>query len=74
MKRTGGFDDNLRIKQHIHTFVNKGGELGSLDFQFPIGAPVSGLQAFAKTEQLGLEDKFHNAVRLGTSPIVLLLL
>jgi len=70
MKRTGGFDENLRIKQHIHTFVNEGGNLGSLDFQFPIGAPVSGLQAFAKTEQLGLEDKFHNAVRLGTSPIV----
>mmetsp|Transcript_8971 Transcript_8971/g.12753 ORF Transcript_8971/g.12753 Transcript_8971/m.12753 type:complete len:587 (-) Transcript_8971:146-1906(-) len=70
MKRTGGFDENLRVKQHIHTFVNEGGKLGSLDFQFPIGAPVSGLQAFAKTEQLGLEDKFHNAVRLGTSPIV----
>mmetsp|Transcript_1489 Transcript_1489/g.3455 ORF Transcript_1489/g.3455 Transcript_1489/m.3455 type:complete len:604 (-) Transcript_1489:126-1937(-) len=70
MKRTGGFDENLRIKQHIHTFVNEGGHLGSLDFQFPIGAPVSGLQAFAKTEQLGVEDKFHNAVRLGTSPIV----
>lgn len=70
MKRTGGFDKNLRIKEHIHTFVNKGGELGALDFRFPIGAPVSGLQAFARTEQLGLEDKFHNAVRLGTSPIV----
>jgi len=70
MKRTGGFDENLRIKQHIHTFVNEGGKLGALDFQFPIGAPVSGLQAFAKTEQLGVEDKFHNAVRLGTSPIV----
>jgi len=70
MKRTGSFDDNLRIKEHIHTFVNTGGKLGALDFQFPIGAPVSGLQAFAKTEQLGIEDKFHNAVRLGTSPIV----
>ena len=70
MKRTGSFDDNLRIKQHIHTFVNKGGHLGALDFQFPIGAPISGLQAFAKTEQLGVEDKFHNALRLGTSPIV----
>eukprot|EP00536_Pseudo-nitzschia_multiseries_P009752 jgi/Psemu1/201585/e_gw1.282.68.1 len=70
MKRTGGFDENLRIKEHVHTFVNEGGELGSLDFRFPIGAPVSGLQAFAKTEQLGIEDKFHNAVRLGTSPIV----
>ena len=70
MKRTGGFDENLRIKDHVHTFVNKGGSLGSLDFRFPVGAPVSGLQAFAKTEQLGVEDKFHNAVRLGTSPIV----
>jgi zeta-carotene desaturase len=27
-------------------------------------------QAFARTEQLPLADKFHNAVRLGTSPIV----
>jgi zeta-carotene desaturase len=70
MKRTGGFDKNLRIKEHVHTFVNAGGKTGSLDFRFPIGAPVSGLQAFARTEQLGLEDKFHNAVRLGTSPIV----
>jgi zeta-carotene desaturase len=70
MKRTGSFDDNLRIKEHVHTFVNTGGKLGALDFRFPIGAPISGLQAFARTEQLGLEDKFHNAVRLGTSPIV----
>jgi len=70
MKRTGSFDENLRIKEHIHTFVNEGGSLGALDFQFPIGAPVSGLQAFFKTEQLEPIDKFHNAVRLGTSPIV----
>jgi len=70
MKRTGAFEENLRIKDHIHTFVNEGGSLGALDFQFPIGAPISGLQAFARTEQLGLEDKFHNAVRLGISPIV----
>jgi zeta-carotene desaturase len=70
MKRTGGFDKNLRLKEHVHTFVNTGGQTGSLDFRFPIGAPVSGLQAFARTEQLGVEDKFHNAVRLGISPIV----
>jgi zeta-carotene desaturase len=70
MKRTGAFDTSLRVKDHVHTFVNEGGKLGSLDFRFPIGAPVSGLQAFARTEQLGIEDKFHNAVRLGTSPIV----
>ena len=70
MKRTGGFDENLRIKEHVHTFVNEGGKLGSLDFRFPIGAPVSGLQAFARTEQLEIGDKVANAVRLGTSPIV----
>ncbi|CAB9512434.1 carotene desaturase, chloroplastic/chromoplastic [Seminavis robusta] len=70
MKRTGGFDENLRIKEHVHTFVNEGGKLGALDFRFPVGAPVSGLQAFARTEQLDVGDKFHNAVRLGTSPIV----
>jgi zeta-carotene desaturase len=70
MKRTGGFDKNLRLKEHIHTFVNEGGKIGALDFRFPIGAPVSGLQSFARTEQLGIADKFHNAVRLGTSPIV----
>jgi len=70
MKRTGGFDENLRIKEHVHTFVNDGGKLGSLDFRFPIGAPVSGLQAFARTEQLELGDKAANALRLGTSPIV----
>ena len=70
MKRTGSFEKNLRLKEHIHTFVNEGGHLGALDFRFPIGAPVSGLQAFFKTEQLEPIDKFHNALRLGTSPIV----
>ena len=70
MKRTGSFDSNLRLKDHIHTFINTGGVVGALDFRFPIGAPVAGLVYFAKTDQLGLADKFHNAVRLGTSPIV----
>ena len=70
MKRTGSFDTELRIKEHVHTFVNEGGKLGALDFRFPIGAPISGLQAFARTEQLGLGDKAANALRLGTSPIV----
>ena len=69
MERTGSYD-LLRMKEHIHTFVNKGGELGALDFRFPVGAPVSGLQAFARTEQLGWGDKAANALRLGTSPIV----
>ena len=71
MRRCGAFNDrNLRIKEHVHTFVNEGGRLGALDFRFPIGAPVSGLQAFARTEQLPLGDKAVNALRLGTSPIV----
>jgi zeta-carotene desaturase len=70
MKRTGGFDKNLRIKEHVHTFVNTGGNTGALDFRFPIGAPVSGLQAFARTEQLAIPDKVDNAVRLAISPIV----
>ncbi|KAJ8603016.1 hypothetical protein CTAYLR_001561 [Chrysophaeum taylorii] len=69
MRRTGSFD-MLRIKDHIHTFVNEGGNLGALDFRFPVGAPVSGLQAFARTEQLGWFDKAANALALGTSPIV----
>ena len=70
MKRTGSFDKHLRLKEHTHTFVNEGGHLGALDFRFPIGAPVSGLQAFARTQQLGVADKIANALRLGTSPIV----
>jgi zeta-carotene desaturase len=74
MERIGAIDETaqgaLRLKEHTHTFVNNGGSIGELDFRFPIGAPVSGLQAFFKTEQLGWEDKIANALRLGTSPIV----
>jgi len=70
MQRTGSFDSNLRLKEHTHTFINTGGKVGELDFRFPIGAPVSGLQAFARTEQLGVGDKLANALALGTSPIV----
>lgn len=70
MKRTGAFEKNLRVKEHVHTFINDGGKTGALDFRFPIGAPVSGLQAFARTEQLDWGDKYDNAVRLGISPIV----
>mmetsp|Transcript_1484 Transcript_1484/g.4444 ORF Transcript_1484/g.4444 Transcript_1484/m.4444 type:complete len:584 (-) Transcript_1484:125-1876(-) len=69
MERTGSFEQ-LRLKEHIHTFVNNGGGTGALDFRFPVGAPVSGLQAFARTAQLGLYDKAANALALGTSPIV----
>jgi zeta-carotene desaturase len=70
MQRTGSFEDHLRLKEHTHTFINNGGGIGELDFRFPIGAPISGLQAFAKTTQLGVYDKLANALALGTSPIV----
>merc|ERR1719486_638061 len=64
MERTGSYD-LLRMKEHTHTFINSGGGVGELDFRFPIGAPVSGLQAFARTQQLGTYDKLANALRLG---------
>merc|ERR1719482_2322968 len=74
MQRVGSIDESalgaLRLKEHTHTFINDGGGIGELDFRFPVGAPVSGLQAFAKTQQLGPGDKLANALRLGTSPIV----
>lgn len=74
MERTGAIDEKLsgalRLKEHRFLFINNGGNVGELDFRFPIGAPVSGLQAFFRTEQLGWEDKIANALRLGTSPIV----
>jgi hypothetical protein len=35
-----------------------------------IGAPINGMVAFARTEQLDLADKFANALALATSPVV----
>ena len=69
MRRVGAID-NLRLKEHTHTFVNKGGILGELDFRFITGAPFNGLKAFFTTSQLSLQDKFFNSIALGTSPIV----
>eukprot|EP00638_Chattonella_subsalsa_P000507 CAMPEP_0117755038 /NCGR_PEP_ID=MMETSP0947-20121206/13205_1 /TAXON_ID=44440 /ORGANISM="Chattonella subsalsa, Strain CCMP2191" /LENGTH=543 /DNA_ID=CAMNT_0005574279 /DNA_START=312 /DNA_END=1943 /DNA_ORIENTATION=- len=70
-KRLGIFESNLRLKEHVHTFVNEGGKLGGLDFKFGgIGAPFNGLKAFATTEQLGPYDKASNAIALATSPVV----
>jgi zeta-carotene desaturase len=71
LERVGTFNRSMRLKEHTHIFVNKGGTTGALDFRMGgIGAPFNGLKAFATTEQLGLYDKIMNAVRLGTSPIV----
>ena len=69
MKKVGAFDD-LLLKEHVHTFINRGGETGSLDFRFPVGAPFHGLKAFFTTSQLSVQDKVQNAIALGTSPIV----
>lgn len=69
MKKVGAFE-NLRLKDHIHCFVNPGGVIGSLDFRFFAGAPFNGLKAFFTTSQLSFLDKLQNAIALGTSPIV----
>jgi zeta-carotene desaturase len=70
MEKVGAIQ-NLRPKDHLHTFINRGGVLGALDFRFPIGAPFNGLKAFFTTSQLSVMDKLQNAIALGTSPLVL---
>jgi len=69
MKKVGAIE-NLRLKEHTHTFVNQGGRTGALDFRFITGAPFNGLKAFFTTSQLSLRDKLQNSLALGTSPIV----
>ncbi|MDJ0798133.1 MAG: 9,9'-di-cis-zeta-carotene desaturase [Calothrix sp. MO_167.B12] len=69
MKKVGALD-NLRLKEHTHTFINQGGRVGNLDFRFFTGAPFNGLKAFFTTSQLSLPDKAQNALALATSPVV----
>ncbi|WP_338038145.1 9,9'-di-cis-zeta-carotene desaturase [Neosynechococcus sphagnicola] len=69
MDKVGALE-NLRLKDHVHTFVNHGGVLGALDFRFLTGAPLNGLKAFFTTSQLSLRDKAQNAIALGISPLV----
>ena len=69
MKKVGAFE-NLRPKEHIHNFINRGGKTGALDFRFLTGAPFNGLKAFFTTSQLSLQDKLQNSLALGTSPVV----
>jgi len=69
MKKVGALD-SLLVKEHSHTFINKGGKTGALDFRFITGAPFNGLKAFFTTSQLSLPDKVQNAIALGTSPLV----
>ena len=70
LMRKVGVIDNLLPKEHTHLFVNRGGDLRSLDFRFGLGAPFNGLKAFFTTPQLNWIDKLRNALALGTSPIV----
>lgn len=69
MEKVGAVD-HLRLKEHTHTFINKGGRVGELDFRFITGAPFNGLKAFFTTSQLSTVDKIANSLALGTSPIV----
>lgn len=69
MKKVGAFQ-SLLLKEHTHTFINKGGRVGELDFRFITGAPFHGLKAFFTTSQLSAVDKLANSLALGTSPIV----
>ena len=69
MRKVGAIE-NLLPKDHTHLFVNKGGDIRSLDFRFALGAPFNGLKAFFTTPQLNWIDKLRNALALGTSPIV----
>jgi zeta-carotene desaturase len=69
LKKVGTFDA-LLPKEHVHNFINRGGQVGKLDFRFLLGAPFHGLKAFFTTGQLTLQDKIQNAIALGTSPIV----
>lgn len=71
MRRLGIFEKSLRLKEHTHMFINKGGGVGMLDFRLGgIGAPINGLAAFARTEQLDIVSKISNAIALATSPVV----
>ncbi len=69
MKKVGAFQ-HLLLKEHTHTFVNRGGRIGALDFRFLTGAPFNGLKAFFTTSQLSMQDKVQNAIALGTSPLI----
>lgn len=69
MNKVGAID-NLLPKEHVHTFINKGGRTGALDFRFLTGAPFNGLKAFFTTSQLSLQDKLQNSIALAVSPVV----
>ncbi|CAN8260423.1 unnamed protein product [Cochlearia groenlandica] len=69
MKKVGA-DKNLLVKDHTHTFINKGSAIGELDFRFSVGAPIHGIRAFLITNQLKPYDKLRNSLALALSPVV----
>lgn len=69
MEKVGALE-NLRLKEHTHNFINRGGHTASLDFRYFTGAPLNGIKAFLTTNQISLQDKLQNAIALSTSPIV----
>ncbi|KAK8980781.1 hypothetical protein V6N11_047912 [Hibiscus sabdariffa] len=80
--KVGSFVDRKgnHIEMGLHVFfgcynnlfrlMKKGGEIGELDFRFPVGAPIHGINAFLTTNQLKTYDKARNAVALALSPVV----
>ena len=48
MAKVGALD-NLRLKEHTHTFINEGGTVGELDLPCLTGAPINGLKALSTT-------------------------
>ena len=54
-----GVLENLLLKDHLHTFINKGGDVRALDFRFniagrKIGAPFHGTRIFLVALFVGL--------------------
>ena len=72
-----GVLENLLVKEHVHTFVNTGGDVRELDFRFylgdrKIGAPFHGLKAFFTTPQLSVADKVRPAGVFSRWPLFVL--
>ena len=67
MRKVGAID-HLLPKDHTHLFVNRGGDLRSLDFRFPLGAPFNGLKAFFTTISIFLHTVYKPKQRIPGCP------
>ncbi|VAH45616.1 unnamed protein product [Triticum turgidum subsp. durum] len=72
--KVGSFVDKQgnHIEMGLHVFFGCYSNLFRLmkNFRFPVGAPLHGIQAFLRTNQLKVYDKARNAVALALSPVV----